>query len=81
MKRFPNQVVLVKIPIALYIVKKKSKTFLKENVKTTKRYHAYKGYASTYSVKILNYFNPELQLKGTESAIKTKLIDLLFERL
>ena len=66
---------------SLYSETKKSKTFLKENVKTTKRSHAYKGYASTYSVKILNSFNPELQLKGTESAIKTKLIDLLFERL
>ena len=81
MKWFPNQVVLVKIPIALYSETKKSKTFLKENVKTTKRSPAYKGYASTYSVKILNPFNPELQLKDTESAIKTKLIDLLFERL
>ena len=32
---------------------------------------------STYSVKILNFFNPELQLKDSESAIKNKLIDLM----
>ena len=36
-----------------------------------------KGYASTYYVKILNSFNAELQLKDTESEIKSKLIDLL----
>ena len=32
-----------------------------------------KGYASTYSPKILNSFNPELQVKVTESATKNKL--------
>ena len=32
---------------------------------------------STYSVEILSSFSPELQLKGTESAIKSKLIELL----
>ena len=41
--------------------------------------HAYKGYASTYSVKMLNSFNPELQFKETESTIKNELIDLLTE--
>ena len=44
-----------------------------------KRLHAYKGNTCTYSVEILNSFNPELQLKNTESAIKNKLIDLLTE--
>ena len=48
-----------------------------KNVKITKRSHVYKGYVSTYSVKILNFFNPELQLKDSESAIKNKLIDLM----
>ena len=38
-----------------------------------------KGYANTYSVKILNGFNPELQLKDIENAIRNKLIDLLTE--
>ena len=38
-----------------------------------------KGYAITYSVKILNGFNPELQLKDIENAIRNKLIDLLTE--
>ena len=42
-----------------------------------KRAHALKGFASTYNVDILNYFNPEQQLKDTESAIKSKLIELL----
>ena len=37
------------------------------------------GYSDTYNVKILNFFNPELQLKETESSIKSKLIDLLSE--
>ena len=37
-----------------------------------KQSHTYRGYASTYNVEILNIFNPELQLKYTESAIKNK---------
>ena len=49
----------------------------KKNIKITKREHAFKGYASSYNVEILNSFNPELQLKDTESAIKSKLIELL----
>ena len=38
---------------------------------------AFKGFASTYNVGILNSFNPELHFKDTESAIKSKLIELL----
>ena len=34
------------------------------------------GNTSTYNVEILNSFNPELQLEDTESAVKSKLIDL-----
>ena len=41
-----------------------------KTAKITKQYHTYKGYASTYSVEIFNSFNPELQHKDTESAIK-----------
>ena len=48
-----------------------------KNIKITKREHAFKGYASTYNIEIVNYFNPELQLKDTETAIKNKLIELL----
>ena len=44
--------------------------------KNKKREHASKGYASTYNMEILNSFNPELQLKDTEIAIKNKLIEL-----
>ena len=33
--------------------------------------------ASNYNTEILNSFNPEVQLKDTESAIKSKLIKLL----
>ena len=47
-----------------------------KNVKITKRALAFKGYASSYNVEILNFF-PELQLKDTESAIKNKLTELL----
>ena len=39
-----------------------------------KQSQAYKGYASTYSVEIFNFLNPELQLKNTESAIKNNLM-------
>ena len=48
-----------------------------KNVKIIKRANAFKGYASSSNVEILNSFNPELQLKDTESAIKRKLIELL----
>ena len=36
-----------------------------------------KAFASTYNVEILSSFNIELQLKDTESEIKSKLIELL----
>ena len=48
-----------------------------KNIKLTKRVHAFKGYANSYNVKILNSFIPELQLKDIESTIKSKLMDLL----
>ena len=48
-------------------------------MKITKRARAFKGYASSYNVNILNSFNPELQLKDTESAIKNILKNLLTE--
>ena len=35
------------------------------------------GFASTFNVQVLNSYNPELQLKGIESAIKSKLMELL----
>ena len=38
-----------------------------------------KGYASSYNVEILNFFDSQLQLKDTESAIKKKLKKLLTE--
>ena len=50
-----------------------------KNIKITKCKHIFKGYSSTDNVEILNYFNPELQLKDTESAIKNKLKKLLTE--
>ena len=69
---------LTKILIVLYLVKQKSDNVLEEkNVKITKRSHACKGYSSTYNVVILNYFNPELQIKDIEFAIKNKLVNLL----
>ena len=50
-----------------------------KNAKITKKSHAYKDYAITYNITILYNFNPGLQLKDTESAIKNKLLDLLPE--
>ena len=55
---------------------KKWKFFKRKNVKRTKRKHAFKGFSSTYNVEIFNSFNPELQLKNTDSAIKSKLVEL-----
>ena len=43
----------------------------------TKPEQAFKGLSSNYNVEILNSFNPVLQLKDTESAIKSKSIELL----
>ena len=64
--------------MALYIVIQKSKTFLYEkNGRITKPEHAFKNFASTGNVEILNSFHLELQLKDNESAIKSKLIELL----
>ena len=48
-----------------------------KNVIMTKPPDAYGGYTSTYNVNIMNSFNPELQLKGTEYSIKNKLKTLL----
>ena len=48
-----------------------------KNVKIMKQDHAFKEYASTYNVDILNYFNTEVQLKDTEFIIKSKLLELL----
>ena len=54
--------------------------FLNEkNIKITKRKHAFKDYVSTDNVEMFNSFNPELQLKYTESAIKSKLIELVIQ--
>ena len=63
---------------SLYSDAKKSKNFLNGvNVQIKKRVHAFKGFASSYNVEVLNSFNPELQLKDTEYAIKRNLIALL----
>ena len=35
-----------------------------------KRSHTYNGAVSSYNVNILNDFNPELQFKDTESAVR-----------
>ena len=49
----------------------------KRNIKITKREHFFKDYASSSNVQILKSFNPELKLNVNESAIKSKLIELL----
>ena len=49
---------------SLYSETKKFENFLSQkNVKIAKRAHAFKGYASTYNVKILNSINTELHLR------------------
>ena len=66
---------------SLYSDTKKDEIFFnnKKNVAITKWVHAFKGYASTYNVGILNSFNPKLQLKSTEFAVENKLKKLLTE--
>ena len=46
-------------------------------MKITKTAYALKAYASSYNVEILNSFNPKLQHKDTEFAIKNKLKKIL----
>ena len=43
-----------------------------KNAKITKRAQAFTGYPSSYNVETLNFFDPEQQLKDTESAVKNK---------
>ena len=50
-----------------------------QNAKVTKRSHVYRGHGSICNIAILNSFNSELQLKDNESAIRSKLKDLLTE--
>ena len=45
--------------------------------KNNKTRTSFKVFASTYNVKILNFFDPELQLKYTKSATKSKPKELL----
>ena len=49
----------------------------KRNIKTAKQVHSFKDYASTYNAETLNSLNSELQLKDTESAFKSKVIQLM----
>ena len=55
----------------------KWKFFKQKKCKNTKTRTSLWRFSKYYNVEILNYFNPELQLKDTESAIKSKLIELL----
>ena len=63
---------------SLYSHTKRSKNFLSQkNVKITKRADTFKSYASSYNFEILNSINHDLQLKNTEFAIKSRIIELL----
>ena len=73
-----RQVEKVSSNSSLYSDTKKVKIFLNErNVKTAKQEHAFIGYVRTHNVAIVSYFNPELQIKDTESVIESKVIELL----
>ena len=50
-----------------------------KSIKITKRSHACKDHAGIYNGEIFNSFNPDLQLKDTESTTENKLIDLLYD--
>ena len=51
----------------------------KKNAKIAKQSHTYKSFASSYNINILISFSAELQIKDTESAVRSKVIDLLSE--
>ena len=63
--------VIIEHPKIFHGDTRKSEKFLTEkNVKITKRVHAFKSLSSSFNVDILTSFDPELQPKDTESAIK-----------
>ena len=64
---------------SLYNDTNKVKNVWTKNVKITQLAHAFKSYASSYNIEILNSFNNELQLKDTEYAIENKLKKILSE--
>ena len=49
----------------------------KKTVKIIKRAHTFRSFASSYDVEILNSFNPELELKDTESAIENEMKNII----
>ena len=53
------------------VTQNKWKFFKQKNINITKREHVFKGFENTYNIS--NSFNPELQLKDTDSAIKNML--------
>ena len=59
------------------MIQKSKKILNEKKVKITKWTHGFKGYVSSYNVETLNSFNPKLQLKDSESAIKSKKKELL----
>ena len=44
-----------------------------KNIKITKWSQAFKGYAGSYGVEVLNSFNPELQLKESGKNLQLKI--------
>ena len=59
------------------VTQNKWKFFKQKNINITKREHVFKGFENTYNIS--NSFNPELQLKDTDSAIKNMLKKILNE--
>ena len=59
------------------MIQKRENFLSQKTVNITKREHEFKGFASTYDVEILNSFNAEVQIKDSESVIKSKLRELL----
>ena len=66
-----------KVGSNIYSDTKKVKIFQTKKCKNNEMKQAFKGFASSYNVEIVNSFNPELLLKNTESVIKSKVIDFL----
>ena len=70
---------LTNVLLVYYIVKQQQKKDKKDFKKCNNNeiISCLWGYGNTYNAEILNFFNPKIQLKDTESVINNKLTELV----
>lgn len=66
-------------PLYCETIKRENLLDKKRNEKLTKQSYNYKGYASSYVIDNLNYFNLELRLEDSEIVITNKQIVFMTE--